>query len=81
MQDTSVVQRDRYIALLRAQMPYERLQRAVSLSGCVRTLAEACLRLRYPESSVSELRVRLAVRLYGRSVAQLMFAVLPDDSR
>jgi hypothetical protein len=46
----------------------------------VRALALAGLRDRHPNASEDELRVRLAVRLYGRAVATKLFRDVPDDA-
>ena len=73
VQDTSERQSRRYHALLRAQRPWERLRTAAALTTAVRTLAMAGLRSRHPAASPDELRVRLAVRLYGRAAAERIF--------
>ncbi len=70
----------RYNELLRARPPHERLAQAVALSGMVRELAMAGLKERYPHAGAEELRARLAVRLYGRTLARRMFAEIPDDA-
>jgi hypothetical protein len=70
----------RYHELLRAQQPWERLRSAVALSAAVRELAEAGLRHRNPAASDEEIRVRLAVRLYGRTCAQRLFRSVPADA-
>jgi hypothetical protein len=56
------------------------LRTAIALSSAVRQLAEAGLRMRHPGASDQELRVRLAVRLYGRAAAVRLFATVPDDA-
>jgi hypothetical protein len=80
MQDTSPRQRERYLELLQAKQPHERLAIAMSLSKAVRELASAGLRTRHPGASEEELRVRLAVRLYGRAVGIRLFGTIPDDA-
>ena len=80
MLDTHPSSLDRYHQLLRAQKPYERLAQAMSLSRMVRDLAMAGIRVRHPNASPDEQRVRLAVRLYGRAAARRMFGDLPDDA-
>lgn len=79
MQDTSSTALDRYHELLRAQEPHERLAQAMRLSQMVRELAEASIRERFPSASPHELRVRLAVRLYGADAARQMFGESPAD--
>ena len=78
--DTSTAQRARYHELLRARSPHERLHIAATLSGAVRKLVVAGLRLRHPDASEEELRVRLTVRLYGRALAARVFHRIPGDA-
>ena len=80
MLDTSPRQSARYVELLRARAPHERLAISMSLTRAVRELAMAGLRERHPGASEEELRVRLAVRLYGREVAERLFGHVPDDA-
>lgn len=79
-QDTDPAAQERYYELLRAAGPARRLETAVSLSATVRTLAEKGIRARHPHAADDEVRVRLAVRLYGRDVARSLFAHVPDDA-
>lgn len=79
-QDTDSVAQGRYYELLRAAGPARRLEAAVSLSAAVRALAEEGIRERHPHAAEDEVRVRLAVRLYGREVARSLFAQVPDDA-
>ena len=79
--DTSERQLARYAELLRSRPPRERLAIALSLSRATRELATAGLRQRHPEASPEELRLRLAVRLFGRDVAARLFGSIPDDAR
>jgi hypothetical protein len=72
-QDTAKAQVARYHALLAAQEPGERLRTAAALTSAVRSLAEAGLRLRHPSASEQEVRIRFAVRLYGRAAAERLF--------
>jgi len=81
LEDTAAEPERRYFALLRRETPAARLRKAVSLSRAVRQLALAGLRERYPEAGDAELRVRLAVILYGRSFAERIFRDLPEDAR
>jgi hypothetical protein len=80
MQDTRAVALDRYYDLLRAQPAYQRLAQAVALSRTVRELCIAGIRQRHPGASEQEIRVRLAVRLYGRSVGERLFGQVPADA-
>lgn len=79
-EDTSPAEVERYHEMLRALSPHERLRVAVALSIAVRRLAEAGIRQRHPLADEQEVRVRLAVRLYGREVALRAFRDVPDDA-
>ena len=79
--DTNGVASARYHELLRSRVPHERLAQAMSLTRMVRDLAVAGIRRRHPDASDAEVRVRLAVRLYGREAAQRMFGEVPPDAR
>jgi hypothetical protein len=81
MGDTSSASSNRYHELLRAQAPHERLAQAMALSRMVRELAEAGIRQRFPSAAPEEVRVRLAVRLYGADAARRMFGDVPPDAR
>jgi hypothetical protein len=81
MQDTSSVALDRYHQLLRAQAPHQRLSQAVALSKMTRELAEAGIQQRFPTASPAEIRIRLAVRLYGADVARRLFGDVPPNAR
>lgn len=78
--DTPPRSRDRYHELLAAQKPYERLAQSVRLTRMVRELAVEGMRARHPEAGEEELRVRLAVRLYGRAIAERLFGEVPADA-
>jgi hypothetical protein len=80
MRDTSPAQQDEYFARLRALTPEERLRIVSRLNRGVRRMALAGMKLRHPEASEQELRVRLVVRLYGREFAQRHFKDVPDDA-
>ncbi len=81
LDDTAAAPERRYFALLRGETPVARLKKAVSLSRTVRQLALAGLRERHPQAGGAELRVRLAVILYGRSFAERIFRDVPEDAR
>ncbi len=70
----------RYHELLRAQPPHARLARAVALSRSARELAVAGVRARHPSADDAEVRVRLAVRLYGRDLAVRVYGAVPEDA-
>jgi hypothetical protein len=74
-QDTHPRQQARYIELLRLQPPQDRLLKAGALTEAVRYLAEAGIRERYPQADETEVRVRLAERIYGREVALRLFGL------
>jgi hypothetical protein len=76
-QDTHPRQQARYIELLRAQSPVDRLRKAGELTRAVRYLAEVGIRDYFPQADELEVRVRLAERLYGRAVALRLFGPHP----
>jgi hypothetical protein len=78
--DTSPAALRRYHELLRARPAHERLAQALSLTRTVRELAIAGIRERHPDASADEIRVRLAVRLYGREQAAKLFGPVPADA-
>lgn len=80
MRDTPESANRRYHELLRARPPHERLAQAMALSRMTHELAMAGLRARHPDASPEELRVRFAVRLYGRDVAVRLFGSVPPDA-
>jgi hypothetical protein len=80
LEDTRSSALDRYHVLLRAQAPHQRLAQAMSLTRMVRQLAIAGLRQRHPSATDAEIRVRLAVRLYGREAVRGVFGPIPDDA-
>lgn len=81
--DTSPEAMARYVELLRAQSPVDRLRTASALTMAVRRLAETGIRQQHPNASDEEVRVRLAVRIYGREVASRLFGAeaVPEDAR
>jgi hypothetical protein len=81
VRDTSPKQAARYIELLRALEPHQRLAIAMSLNRSVRNLAIAGIRAQHPNADEDEVRVRLTVRLYGRAAAERLFKQVPDDAR
>ncbi len=78
--DTAPSMAARYDALMDALTGAERLEIAAALSSGVRALAEAGLRDRHPGASDDEIRCRLTVLLYGRAIAERLFAHVPDDA-
>ena len=78
--DTLPTADERYHELLRRMSPEKRLEAAMRLSMGVRELALAGIRQRFPGASEAELRVRLAVRLYGRVTVARAFRDIPPDA-
>ncbi len=76
-QDTDPRQQARYIELLRAQSPVDRLLKAGALTQAVRQIAVAGIREYFPNADETEIRVRLAERIYGRAVALRLFGPHP----
>lgn len=76
-QDTHPRQQARYIELLRAQAPEARLLKAGALTEAVRYLAEVGIRENFPQADETEIRVRLAERIYGRDAALRLFGRHP----
>lgn len=74
MRDTAPQAADRYFELLRQQSPQARLASAVRLTRAVRQLALADLKQRHPDATPQRLRALLAERLYGKEVAERVFA-------
>jgi hypothetical protein len=81
MLDTTAEQQDRYYAMLSRLSPETRAKMTFDLSRLIRQLALSGIRLRHPSASDEELKVRLAVRLYGREIAKRLFGVIPRDAR
>lgn len=79
-QDTGPEGLRRYHEKLQALTPAERARITAGLTAGVRRAARAGLRLRHPAASEEELEVRLAVRLYGRAIAQRVYRDIPDDA-
>lgn len=80
MDDTSPEQQEEYFERLRRLTPEERVNIVSRLNRGVRRMAMMGLKLRHPEALEEELRARLAVRIYGREIAQRMFADIPADA-
>jgi hypothetical protein len=78
--DTSPAANARYHELLRSMPPERRLEVAMGLTQTVRELALAGIRGRHPQADEHEMRVRLTVRLYGRTAAVRLFGAVPDDA-
>lgn len=52
----------------------------MALTRMTRDLAVAGIRQRHPQASEWEVRMRLAVRLYGQRVAARLFGDIPADA-
>jgi hypothetical protein len=81
MDDTSPQARERYYELLRGMTVAQRGQLLSAVSKRVRDFAQAGIRHQFPDASEEELRVRMTVRLYGRSVALRLHGWAPEDAR
>ncbi len=79
LRDTSAAALDRYFELLRALSPEARLRKASALTHAVRQLAIAGIRLQYPHASPEEVRMHLAMRLYGADPTRRMFGRVPNE--
>jgi hypothetical protein len=67
------------IKLLRSASPTRKLQMLAQLNQSAQLLALAGLRSRYPQSSETELRRRLAGLLLGEEIACKVYGELPDE--
>jgi hypothetical protein len=81
MLDTSPEARRFYFQKLSGLSRCQRLAMLSGMSGVARRMAEAGIRRGHPGISDEEVRVRLAVRLYGRTVAERLFGGVPGDAR
>jgi hypothetical protein len=79
-QDTSPEQQERYYERLRSMPLQKKAEMLQSLNRGVRAMAEAGIRMRFPNADAQEVKVRLAVRLYGREQAQRVFGPIPEDA-
>lgn len=79
--DTTAEADAHYHELLKRLQPHQRLEAAMRLSQAAREMAIAGIRQRHPGLSDQELRIRLAVRLYGTACARRLFgAAVPEDA-
>ena len=81
MLDTTPEAKRSYFERLARMTSCERLALMRQSSRMIRNLAEASIRKEHPDVSADELRVRLAVRLYGRDTAASVFGSLPEDAQ
>ena len=81
MLDTSPAARRFYFQKLSELSPSDRLKMMSRTSSLTRRMAEAGIRLEYPNVSDHELRVRLAVRLYGRELVERIYGSVPPGAR
>lgn len=81
MLDTSPAARTSYYRMLAALSPARRLELAAQSSRAVRRLAEAGILKQFPGADPEELKLRLAVRLYGRELVERFVGRLPADAR
>lgn len=81
MIDTTPEARRFYFQKLAELSPGERLALMARSSRMVRQLAEAGLRRDHPDATPAELKIRLAVRLYGRELVEKFLGPVPTDAR
>lgn len=81
MLDTTPQARARYYELLRRATLAQRVSALNGASRGIKRLAEAGIRREHPQASDDEVRVRLAVRLYGRDLGRRLFGTIPEDAR
>ncbi len=81
MLDTPPAARRFYFEHLAALTSTQRLALLNATSGMIRAVAEGAIRRAHPRISPDELRIRLAVRLYGRAIAERVFGNVPEDAR
>ena len=81
MLDTSPEATRLYFRKLAELTPLQRLAMLGSSSSLTRRLAEAGIRREHPAVSPQALKLRLAVRLYGREMAERAFGPAPRDAR
>jgi hypothetical protein len=81
MLDTTPAARRFYYERLAAMSPSDRLAMMFSQSRMVRRLAETSIKREHPDATPEELRARLAVRLYGREIAERVLGEVPRDAR
>jgi hypothetical protein len=81
MLDTSPEARRFYFQTLARLGSAGRLALMEASSRMIRNLAEAAIRKDHPGAGAHELRVRVAVRLYGRELAERVLGGVPADAR
>lgn len=81
MLDTPPEARRFYYARLAALTPAERLAILFAQNRLVREIAEASIRRAHPGIEAGELRVRLAVRMYGRETVERVLGDIPENAR
>ena len=80
MLDTSPQARKFYFEKLAKLSPAQRMEAMARMSRLARQMAEAGLRREHPNVAPMELKLQLAVRLYGREVAQWAYGSGREDS-
>ena len=81
MLDTSPEAKRIYYERLAQLTPAERLTMMRRSSRMIRTLAEASIRREHPSAAAEEMRIRVAVRLYGRELVERLLGPAPADAR
>ena len=73
--DTTPAMEQMVLALRRKQTPGQRMSNALEMCELVRSLELGMLRNQHPEAGERELRYLLAVKRYGRPLANRAFGV------
>lgn len=81
MLDTPPEARRFYYVRLAALSPTERLAILFAQNRMVREVAEASIHRAHPGIEAGELRVRLAVRLYGCETVRRVLGDIPENAR
>lgn len=80
MRDTPRTERDQYFERLASLSIEERARLLSAATARMRTFVRAGLAHFHPNANDDELRIRMAVRLYGRAAAERIFKNVPADA-
>lgn len=75
LSDTTTEMERMVLALRRKQTPGQRMSNALEMCELVRSLELGMLRNQYPNADEREVRYMLAVKRYGRALADKAFGV------
>ncbi len=78
LSDTDPRTTEVWLRLYQEMPPAERAGRAFEMLSLSMSLAEAGARLRYPDASPREIRLRAAATLYGSDLVQRAFGWSPE---